>query len=131
MRAIVAKASGLDHIDISEVKRRGIRLGYTPIVLNDAVADIAVGLLIAAARRFHEGRLKIERNQWMCGSPRWMLGHDIRGSTVGIVGLGGIGQIIIKRLKGFDVAEFLYSGRSEKTEGSNAYALVIFIYYFF
>lgn len=61
-------------MDVAEFKRRGIPLGYTPNVLSDAVADLAVGLLIAAARRFHEGFSKIVDNQWVQSDPRWMLG---------------------------------------------------------
>lgn len=110
---------------MAEVKRRGIPLGYTPTVLNDAVADIALGLLIAAARRFHEGRLKIENNKWEQGSPVWMLGQDIRGSTVGIVGLGGIGQAVVKRLQGFDVGTFLYTGHASKPAGLCALRLIV------
>lgn len=49
---------------------------------------------------------------------QWMIGQDISGSTVGIVGLGGVGQAIVKRLKGFDVARFVYSGRNDKPEGN-------------
>lgn len=86
-------------------------------MLNDATADIAIGLLIAAARRFYEGRLKIDNNKWEQGSPIWMLGQDIKGSTVGIVGLGGIGQAVAKRLKGFEVGKFLYTGHAPKPEG--------------
>lgn len=55
-------------------------------------------------------------NNWVSGN-QWMLGQDIEGSTVGIVGLGGIGQAIVKRLKAFEVARFLYSGHREKKEG--------------
>lgn len=112
-----AKSAGIDYIDVAEVKRRGIPLGHTPGVLNGAVADIAVGLLVSAARRFHEGRRKIENNKWEQGRPNWMLGQDIHGSTVGIVGLGGIGQTIVKRLKGFEVGQFLYAGHAPKKEG--------------
>lgn len=48
---------------------------------------------------------------------QWMIGQDIAGSTVGIVGFGGIGQAVVKRLKGFDVARFVYSGQTDKPEG--------------
>lgn len=60
LRAISTMSAGIDFVDVAEVKRRKIPLGHTPIVLNEAVADTAVGLLLAAARRFHEGRQKIE-----------------------------------------------------------------------
>jgi glyoxylate/hydroxypyruvate reductase len=59
LRAISTISSGVDYVDVAEFKKRGIALGHTPAVLNDAVADIAVGLMIAAARRVREGRLKI------------------------------------------------------------------------
>lgn len=117
LKVISAKSAGLDYVDIPELKKRGIPLGYTPDVLSDAVADVAVGLMVAAARRFHEGYLKIVNNEWEMGHPQWMLGQDIKSSTVGIVGFGGIGQAVCKRLKGFDVGTFLYTGHKEKPEG--------------
>lgn len=117
IRAISTKSAGVDYVDVPEVKRRGIPLGYTPEVLSDAVADLAVGLMISAARRFHEGHLKIVNNEWELGDPQWMLGRDVKGSTVGIVGLGSIGQEILKRLKPFKVNTFLYTGHREKPAG--------------
>lgn len=119
LKAISTKSAGIDYVDLDEVKRRNISLGSTPIVLNDAVADIGVGLMLAAARRFHEGRRKIENGQWNKASPTWMLGQDIKGSVVGIVGLGGIGQEVVRRLKGFKIKRFIYSGHKEKPEGNN------------
>lgn len=116
LKVISTKSAGIDYVDVAEFRRRGIPLGYTPNVLNDGVADIAIGLMIAAARRFHEGYLEIVTGQWKFAKP--MLGQDIKGSTVGIVGLGGIGQAIAKRLKGFDIGELLYTGHREKPEGS-------------
>lgn len=119
VRAISTKSAGIDYVDVPEVKRRGIPLGYSPEVLSDAVADLAIGLMVSAARRFHEGHLKIVNNQWDSGDPQWMLGRDIKGSTVGVVGLGSIGQEIVKRLKGFKVATFLYTGHGEKPAGAS------------
>lgn len=125
-------SAGIDYVDVPEVKRRNIPIGYTPQVLDNAVADMAVGLMIAAGRRFHEGRVKIETwvkalnirlksylpilysSQWSGWGPQWMLGKDITDSVVGIVGLGNIGQKIAKRLQGFDIGQILYTARSEK-----------------
>lgn len=73
--------------------------------------------MVSAARRFREGFLKIVDNDWDTTDPQWMLGQDIKGSTIGIIGLGGIGQAIVKRLKGFDVGTVLYTGHREKEEG--------------
>ena len=117
MKIISTMTAGLDNVDCAAVFARNIKLGHTPIVLNEAVADEAIGLMIAAGRRFQEGRRKIERNEWEY-RPQWLLGQDIKGSTVGIVGLGGIGQTIAKRLKGFDVGKILYSGHKEKPEAT-------------
>ncbi|KAJ8916813.1 hypothetical protein NQ315_005820 [Exocentrus adspersus] len=116
MKVVGTMSAGYNHIDVDELKKRGIKLGNTPNVLNNAVADIAVLLALAASRRIHEGRLKIENNQWDLGS-QWMLGQDISGATVGIIGLGGIGQAIVKRLIPFEVQQFLYTGHREKVEG--------------
>lgn len=107
--------AGLDYVDIPVFKSNKIKLGYTPKVVTKSTADIAIGLLIAAARRFHEGWLSIEQSQWNA-TPQWMLGQDLEGSTVGIVGLGNIGQAIAKRLQAFDIGQLLYSGRNEKRE---------------
>ncbi|CAG4982357.1 unnamed protein product [Colias eurytheme] len=115
LEAITTMASGVDHIDIAEVAKRGIPLGNTPDVLNNAVADITVGLLIAAARSFKPGIREVESGEWKYGV-QWKLSRHINGTTVGIVGLGGIGQAVVRRLKGFDVGKFIYSGRSDKPE---------------
>jgi len=61
LKSISAMSAGIDFVDVPELKRRKIPLGHTPTVLNTAVADLAVGLLIAASRRFHEGRKKIDK----------------------------------------------------------------------
>lgn len=117
LKALSTKSAGIDYVDVAEVQRRGIPLGYTPNVLSDAVADLAIGLMVSAARRFHEGFLNIVNNEWETSDPQWMLGRDIKGSTIGIVGLGGIGQTIAKRLKGFEIGNLLYTGHREKPKG--------------
>lgn len=117
LKAIVTGTAGFDYVDLSEIEKRDIKFGYTPNVPNDAVADLAIGLMIAAARRFAEGYRQIVDQSWQLNDPSWMLGQDIKGSTVGIVGFGRIGQVIAKRLTGFEVAKIIYSGNSEKLEG--------------
>lgn len=117
LKVISTHTSGLNHVDIPELKKRGILLGHAPGIMNDAVADIAIGLMIAAARRFHEGYLKIVNHEWDARGPQWMLGQDIKNSTIGIVGLGGIGQAICRRVQALCVSTVLYSGNGEKPEG--------------
>ncbi|CAG9129624.1 unnamed protein product [Plutella xylostella] len=108
-------STGINHIDEAAVKEHGVKLGNTANVQNNSVADVAIGVMIAAAKRFKEGVADIESGEWKFGTNQ-TLGQDIAGSTVGIVGLGSIGQAIVRRLKGFDVARFLYTGRSDKPE---------------
>ncbi|KAB0793707.1 hypothetical protein PPYR_13763 [Photinus pyralis] len=116
LEVVAAMSAGLDNIDVEELKRRNIKLSNTPGVLNAAVADIAVLLALAASRRLREGQMHIQNNTW-APNLRWMLGKDLKGSTVGIVGLGEIGKAIVKRLKAFEVHKFVYCGRAEKPEG--------------
>ncbi|KAH8248695.1 hypothetical protein KR032_002291 [Drosophila birchii] len=111
-KAVSTMSSGINNVDVPELKKRGIPLGSTPAMLVPAVADLAVGLLIAAARRFQEGRRKIDNDTWENYHLNWLLGQDIRGSTVGFYGFGGIGQAIAKRLSGFDIDRVLYTTRS-------------------
>ncbi|KAK9883393.1 hypothetical protein WA026_001568 [Henosepilachna vigintioctopunctata] len=119
LKAVGVMSAGYDHINTSELQRRGIKLGNTPIVLNDAVADIAVLLCLAASRRIVEARIAIEESRWSFDNgTQWMLGQEISESTVGIVGLGGVGVTIVRRLKGFNVNRFLYTGHGEKPEGA-------------
>ncbi|XP_046749766.1 glyoxylate reductase/hydroxypyruvate reductase [Diprion similis] len=113
LKAIVTMSSGFDHMDVDEIKRRGIQVGHSPFALDAAVAEVGVMLALSASRRAHEGRLMIERGQWE-SRPQWLLGHGFEGATVGIVGLGGIGRGILKRLSNFEVKRFLYAGRSRK-----------------
>ncbi|XP_049302525.1 glyoxylate reductase/hydroxypyruvate reductase [Bactrocera dorsalis] len=116
LKVVSTRFGGTDFVDVEEFKRRKIPLGYTPCVQNDAVANMAVGLLLAAARRFHEGRLKIETNNWETYTQNWMLGQDFRNSVVGFYGFGGIAQTIAKRLSGFDIDSVLYTTRSRVSE---------------
>ncbi|XP_060522960.1 glyoxylate reductase/hydroxypyruvate reductase-like [Cylas formicarius] len=121
LKLIASMSAGYNHVDLKELKKRGIKLSNTPGVLSNAVADIAMLLALGTSRRLTEGRFHIERGTWGAdtNNTQWMLGTDLEGSTVGIVGLGGIGQAIAKRLKGFDVARILYTGHREKSEGAS------------
>ncbi len=89
---------GYDAIDVPAATREGVVIAFTPGLLNDAVADYAMALLFALARRVHEGHLSMREGRWASG---W--GHDIGGKTLGIIGCGRIGQAVAKRASGFNM----------------------------
>ncbi|EDW12763.1 glyoxylate reductase/hydroxypyruvate reductase [Drosophila mojavensis] len=111
LRTISTMTDGIDYVDLNEVKRRNVSLGQVTTLVNKAVADLVVGLLISAGRRFNEGRKKIETGKWENNLPNWMVGRDLRDSVVGFYGFGGIGQAIAKRLSGFDIDQVLYTAQ--------------------
>ncbi|XP_068617573.1 glyoxylate reductase/hydroxypyruvate reductase-like [Battus philenor] len=115
LKIVSTASAGYNHCNVPELKARGIKLSNTPGVLSGAVAEIAVGLMLATARRFTENLDQVHRGEWDISFDK-VLGQDIKDSTVGIVGLGGIGQAVVKRLKGFEVGKFLYTGHREKPE---------------
>jgi glyoxylate reductase len=96
-------AVGFDNIDVEECMRRGVLATNTPEVLTETTADLAWALLMAAARRIAEGdRFLRSRTPWIWG-PEMMLGQDVHGKVLGIVGFGRIGQALARRAGGFDM----------------------------
>ncbi|PSN52128.1 Glyoxylate reductase/hydroxypyruvate reductase [Blattella germanica] len=118
LKAFSLISSGHEHVDMNEVKRRGIKAGFVPFVQDAAVADIGIALLLAVAKRLQEGIEIMATGTWDSWQQSF-LGLDIYQSTVGIIGLGGVGKAIAKRIKGFEVARLLYSGPSKKSEAEN------------
>eukprot|EP00118_Oscarella_pearsei_P006885 m.32225 g.32225 ORF g.32225 m.32225 type:complete len:344 (+) comp31606_c0_seq1:45-1076(+) len=116
LEVVSTMSVGFDHIDVKACNERSISVGNTPGVLTDATADLTVALLLATARRLPEGIEAVKSGTWGAWSPFWMLGSEIRGSTVGMVGLGRIGMGVARRLLPFGVERILYCGRSEKAE---------------
>jgi len=100
---------GYDGIDVAAAKRRGITVTNTPDVLNDCVADLAMGLTIAAARRLSEGDRYVRAGKWLKGP--MPLATRVSGKRLGIVGFGRIGQTIAKRASGFDMQIAYHSRR--------------------
>jgi lactate dehydrogenase-like 2-hydroxyacid dehydrogenase len=111
LRAISNCAVGVDNIDLEAAAERGIPVGNTPGVLTDTTADLAVALILGVGRRLVEGDAFVRRGEWKTWEPGLLLGRDLHGATVGIVGYGRIGQAVGKRLSGFD-CELLYTARS-------------------
>lgn len=115
LKTVSTMSVGFDHVDTQELKRRNITLGYTPDVLSDSVADIAIALMLNTGRRIPEATKTVAEGLWGTWSPYWMTGHDLSGSTVGLVGMGKIAQAVAKRLKGFD-CNVVYHSRTQKPE---------------
>jgi glyoxylate reductase len=120
LKAISTMSVGYDHIDVAACAARGIPVGYTPEVLTDATADHAFALLLAAARRIPEGERYVHSGQWGPWKPDLLLGQQVSGATLGIIGFGRIGQAVARRASGFDMRVLAYGGRG-LTEAASAY----------
>ncbi len=95
---------GVDHIDVAALTARGIPLGHTPGVLVETTADLAFSLMLAAARRIHEADRFMRDGHWGANnawSPDFFTGKDVYGATLGIIGMGEIGQAMARRAQGF------------------------------
>jgi len=103
LRVISNHAVGYDNVDVAEATRRGIPVGNTPGVLTDTTADFAFALLMAAARRVVEGDRYTRAGRWKTWGPKILLGYDVTGATLGLIGLGRIGKGVAKRAQGFDM----------------------------
>jgi len=110
LKVISQMAVGYDNIDIPTATARHLPVGHTPDVLTDATADFAWTLLMTAARRVVEADRFVRAGQWQTWEPDLLLGPDIAGATLGIVGLGRIGQAVARRAKGFEM-RILYADR--------------------
>lgn len=119
LRVVSNYAVGFNNIDVREAKARGIKVGNTPGVLTEATADIAAGLILATARRFPESIDQVKRLEWKTWDPLGLLGVDLRGATLGIVGMGRIGMALAKRMHyGWDM-KVLYTARSDKPDAES------------
>ena len=101
LKVVSNYAVGFDNIDVPAVTRRGIPAGNTPGVLTDTTADLAFALLMAAARRLPEADRYVRAGKWKTWGPLLLLGPDVHGATIGIVGFGRIGQAMARRARGF------------------------------
>lgn len=111
---------GVDHVDVAALTRRGIPLGNTPGVLVDTTADLAVALMLAAARRIPEADGFVREGRWDPANP-WhpdmFVGKDLSGATLGIVGLGAIGQAVARRASGFGMRVLGWNRSPRSIEG--------------
>jgi glyoxylate reductase len=114
LRVISQMAVGYDNIDIPTATIHHIPVGHTPGVLTSATADLTWALLMAAARRIVEADRFTRSGQWTTWEPELLLGPDVAGATLGIIGLGRIGQAIAQRARGFEM-QILYTGKQRQS----------------
>jgi glyoxylate reductase len=112
LKVVSNYAVGYDNIDVPACVRRGIAVGNTPGALTETTADLAWALILAASRRVVEGDRYVREGRWKTWGPRLLLGSDVHGATLGVVGLGRIGQAVARRAAGFGMT-VLYSSRSQ------------------
>lgn len=116
LKVVANLAVGFDNIDVAAARRRGVEVTTTPDVLSEATADLAWALLLAASRRLSEGDRLVRSGRWSGPTPRQLLGQPVGGRTLGIVGMGAIGQATARRAKGFSMS-VVYFNRNRLPEG--------------
>lgn len=110
LRLIANFGAGLDHLDLAACHARGIAVTNTPGVFTDDTADIAMALILMATRRLSEGVRMVAAGEWTGWAPSAMLGRNLRGKLLGIVGMGQIGQALARRARAFGM-EIRYNNR--------------------
>jgi glyoxylate reductase len=116
LRVISTMSAGYDHIDLKEATARGVYVTNVPSVLTDAVAEFALALLFSVARRIVEADRFLRKGSWrIAWSPMFMLGPDINGRTLGIVGLGAIGKAVASRARCLGM-RVIYFSRTRKPD---------------
>ncbi len=122
LKVISSYSVGYDHIDTDAAARRGIYVAYTPDVLTETTADLTFALMLAVARRIVEADRVVRKGRWRgTWSYDFMLGSDVHGKTLGIVGMGRIGSALAKRAEGFRMKVLYHSrNRVDKERELNA-----------
>lgn len=115
LKVVSNLAVGYNNIDLEVAKEHGIIVTNTPGVLTETTADLTFGLLLATARRMMEAENNVRTGNWTSWSPMGYTGMDVGGATLGIIGMGRIGEAVARRAKGFDM-RILYHNRSRKMD---------------
>ena len=123
IKAICNFSVGYNHVDIEAARKRGLIVTNTPDVLSDATAEIAMLCLLGAARRANENMRLLQTAAWRDWSPTFMLGAQITGKRLGIIGMGRVGQVMARRARGFDMTVHYYNRRplAAETEAGAVY----------
>lgn len=122
VKAIANFSVGYDHVDTAAAKTRGLIVTNTPDVLSDATAETTMLLMIGAARRAGEGEMLVRTRTWKDWSPSFMVGIQVTGKRLGIVGMGRVGQVVARRARGFDM-EIHYTNRRRLDHEAEAGAI--------
>lgn len=109
LRIIANHSVGTDHCDLAALRARGIVVTNTPDVLSDATAELAMLLMLGAARRAVEGDHLVRSGGWDFWSPAFMVGKQVSGARLGIIGMGRVGQVMAQRARGFDMEVHYYN----------------------
>jgi lactate dehydrogenase-like 2-hydroxyacid dehydrogenase len=123
LRVVSNMAVGVDNIDLAACTARLIPVGNTPDVLTETTADTAFALLLAAARRLGEGRDYVKAGRWRQWEPDLLLGRDVHASTLGIIGLGRVGEAVARRASGFGM-RVLYNSRHRNPEAESRLGVI-------
>lgn len=115
LKVVANMAVGYDNIDLEACKRHNVTVTNTPDVLSETTADLGFSLMMATARRIVEANEWVKEDKWKSWAPFFFAGTDIYGKTIGIVGMGRIGEAIAKRATGFDM-NIQYHNRSRKKD---------------
>jgi glyoxylate reductase len=114
LKVISSYSTGVDHIDVDEATKRGIYVTFTSDILAEATADLTFALILALARKIIEANEFTKRKLWKVGwMPNLLLGTEVHGMTLGIIGLGRIGTAVARRAKGFNM-KIIYNNRSTR-----------------
>ena len=117
LRVVANMAVGYDNLDVDALTARGIPAGNTPGVLTESTAELTWALILAATRRVVEAERAIRRGDWVTWEPSFLLGRDLAGGTLGVVGFGKIGAAVARRARCFDLRVLAWTPRPKPVEG--------------
>ena len=120
LKLVTNLAVGFNNIDIPALRKHGVMVTNTPGVLTNSTADLVFGLLLATARRIPESDRYLREGKWKSWYPMQLVGKDVSGTTMGVIGMGRIGQAVARRAKGFDM-KVLYHNRRRRHEAEEMY----------